>query len=518
MKRIRRVSIWLIAALLFLAVWNGHRRIRQRDLNAQLLDAVHERDPVMVQALIAAGADAASREPEGDAPLIRAEAVGNVEGVRLLIDHGADVDLRDPGQRTLLQRAAGRGNVEMVSALLELGAEVNTQDSNRRTPLAVAAQTGRPRVVEMLLGAGADANIPDHRGRTPLMLAARSGHAEVVDLLLRNGARLDARSGEGHSPLQYMLSPGLELPIFSSMAPVIGSYGRTFRDPLTQELTYRPADAVVRRLLAAGANVEGRDVQGRSLLDLAVGRLDAPTIDAIRHRGAPATPATDLLLGAYLGRIEEVRKALSAGAEVHVRDIRGQTALGWAVARGDVPMASLLLEAGADPNEATSAGEALLARAAEQRNTVMIRLLIRRGATRRPDTELARTDLFMPILRGDAEVVLALLSGPYGVDGQDPHGVTALMVAAEYGQDPVVRQLLNAGSGVNQADVSGATALLRACIAGHASTAKLLLAHGADPARKDSAGRSQLTRFRESIGPRWLDPERAATLIRLLER
>lgn len=88
--------------------------------------------------------------------------------------------------------------------------------------------------------------------------------------------------------------------------------------------------------------------------------------------------------------------------------------------------------------------------------------------------------------------------GIFEAEGYTRKSVTALMLAAEAGQEAAVRALLEAGAGIQQADDSNeprrskSTALAYACRAGQTQVARLLLEAGANPNHRLSYGHTIL--------------------------
>ncbi|MFD2112268.1 ankyrin repeat domain-containing protein [Thiorhodococcus fuscus] len=79
--------------------------------------------------------------------------------------------------------------------------------------------------------------------------------------------------------------------------------------------------------------------------------------------------------------LNAARAALDIGADPNRRDALGSTPLHSAARRGDLPMARLLVERGADAGASNShSGETPLHSAARGRNSEMIQLLIEAGA------------------------------------------------------------------------------------------------------------------------------------------
>jgi hypothetical protein len=150
---------------------------------------------------------------------------------------------------------------------------------------------------------------------------------------------------------------------------------------------------------------------------------------------------TSLIEAAQSGRVAEVRRALSQGADVDTRDDNGVTALAHAVYRGQLEAAGVLLQAGARSD-----------------------LPDRRG----------RTAWSWAAYRGDEAMIALFLEAGIDPDRTITGGVTALMLAALQGHGGVVRQLLEAGTNPGAADDEGSTAADWAADRGHAEIARLI--------------------------------------------
>jgi len=83
----------------------------------------------------------------------------------------------------------------------------------------------------------------------------------------------------------------------------------------------------------------------------------------------------DLLQAARENKTEEVAKLLSEGAEVNARDVEGRTSLIWASKNGNYEMAELLRDAKADPNAQDNMGYSALMEAANIGNIKLMKLL-----------------------------------------------------------------------------------------------------------------------------------------------
>ena len=138
---------------------------------------------------------------------------------------------------------------------------------------------------------------------------------------------------------------------------------------------------------------------------------------------------------------------------------------------GNIRIAKLLLQARANINQQNNKGHTalILACNSETPNNDLVRLLIQSGADISiKDSELQRTALMLAAGRGHTSIVQYLLDEGAPVNTQGVDGVTALMLASEYGHsETVVRVLLNYGADVNLLAIGPGfegTALIYACI------------------------------------------------------
>jgi ankyrin repeat protein len=101
------------------------------------------------------------------------------------------------------------------------------------------------------------------------------------------------------------------------------------------------------------------------------------------------------------------------------------------------------------------------------------------------------TALLFGALRGRAETVAALLDAGASLTARNRHGMTALLLAAEYNPDPhVTALLLRRGASMADRDEHGRTALMAAAARNNADVVEVLLAAGADPKAEDHEQRT----------------------------
>jgi ankyrin repeat protein len=256
--------------------------------------------------------------PGGLTPLLFAAREGCVECVKVLLDARADVNIVDAESHSAMILALINGHVDVAAELIKGGIDVNLADRVGRTALYAAVDlhtvpgSNRPApretddvltsvdVIKMLLEKGAAVDAPlraqlPYRtkldrggdgvlgpGTTPLIRAAKAGDVTVIKLLLDKGANVKASTRAGVNALM-----------------MAANVGTREEDMTGRNKTAKDALETVNVLLAAGADLDGSDTQGRTALH-----------------------------GAALWGLTDVVRVLHArGANINQQDKRGYTPL-----------------------------------------------------------------------------------------------------------------------------------------------------------------------------------------------
>jgi uncharacterized protein len=338
----------------------------------------------MLKLLLEVGANADSPNPEGQTVLMAVARTGNVEAAQLLVGHGATVDAREKwGGQTALMWASARRHPEMMQLLISKGADVNARSIDRDYQRHVTAE-GRPKNL-------------DSGGLTPLLYAARENCGACVDVLLKNRADIDLPDPDGVSPLllailnanwdlaKQLITAGADVnqwDIFGE-APLLTAVdlrnridgGRASIDPtnttrglaIVNLLIERGADPNI-QLLFKPANVRGTTfTRGVTPLIRAAFNGDAEVVKILLAHGADATISTadrqTPIHAVLAGRapepqaLELIKILQKAGTDVtvialvnHPEEIRGGTALHYAVRKRYKEVIKLLASFGIDMN------------------------------------------------------------------------------------------------------------------------------------------------------------------------
>jgi uncharacterized protein len=241
-----------------------------------------------------------------DIRLIDAVKGRNKAAVQNLLQQRVDVNAAEPDGTTALHWAVRNDDAATVEALLRAGARASTANRYGATPLSLSATSGNAAIIDALLKAGANANAALPDGETALMTAARTGKVDAVKALIARGADPNAKEPvRGQTALMWAAAEG-------------------------------NSDAI-RALVEKGADVQTRSAGGW----------------------------TALLFAVREGRVPAVKTLLALGASVNESLARrGDTAntpnaFMLAAANAHYELASLLLDAGADPNAAPQGWTAL---------------------------------------------------------------------------------------------------------------------------------------------------------------
>jgi len=161
------------------------------------------------------------------------------------------------------------------------------------------------------------------------------------------------------------------------------------------------------------------------------------------------------------------------------------TPISDAVRRGDADAVRALLREGADVNASAGDGMTALHWAADAGEVELAQILIDAGANVDAVTRLADyTPLHLASRQGSASLIEALLEGGANATvSSTAGGSTALHFAAGAGSVDAITMLLRHGADVNGRESGrGQTPLMYAAAKGRTEAARTLLANGADPA------------------------------------
>jgi len=349
--------------------------------------------------------------------------------VGLTAQTGADASALDGS--TPLHQAVRQNDLKTVDALIKKGADVKAATRYGVTPIGLAALNANAAILRRLLDAGADPNTATAGGETALMTAARTGNTDAVTLLLDRRANVNAKD-----------------PVRAQTA-------------LMWAVTDNHPD-VMKLLVARGADVRAQTTINTPRGEYVAARAGgASGTGIIRQRALPTKDGgmSPLLFAVRDGNVAMTRLLLELGADINQASGNHTSPLLIALLNGQVGLATELLEKGADPNLADDYHRGALFAAIEQRNF--------------------NHDKY-PFLYSD---------------GRDPLDLIKALLAK--GANPNLRTDTTPVHGLMQFDGSwvnfdGQTPFIRAALSGDIEVMRLLLQHGADPNLATNQGSTAL--------------------------
>ncbi|KAF7193951.1 putative ankyrin repeat protein [Pseudocercospora fuligena] len=455
-------------------------------LGTLLLTAVETQNAVVVDRLLAKGADCNGDISQGPQPLLHISIVNDDSRVfRRLIQGGADVNFVGGSYTCPLGASVATENQDIFEVLLARGAYVDLPMTVReqQSPLSRAVESGHEEMVIMLLERGALVDIPqaDFKRGSPLLSAIRNGRTNIVALLIDHGARIDIPGVTGAHQEKYRYVAHTENFSLLETAVQVGN------EEIVAMLLERGADSREKAIQLAielgemslaemiRSHNTGASALNRILLEIALRRADSHVLRQLRSRTVDKDTASSGLIDACASRSLDVIKAfLEHGADVNAARGEHRTALLVACHKQRADLVKFLIDNGVDVNGPAHKGIALRA-AINSDDPESVQLLLRAGANVNGDPGDYDTPLEIACYRRRHDLVELLIKHGANVNAQTSRG-GALSTAVRWRDARSVSLLLQAGADVN---AGNGIVMRKALEAGDDRIIRLLKEHGA---------------------------------------
>jgi ankyrin repeat protein len=302
-----------------------------------------------------------------------------------------------------------------VAAAADGDAAVDASSAVARKPGMLASLPGRGQVhvasaagdlhrLKALVGEGASVNTEDKNGRTPLMYALRFDELRTAEWLVANGATVDHQTKDRSTALHYACFQGTSETVqfltktANANHRLVDNEGRTPLHWSMHNCSVKIFDALVANTDLNEADLNTRDSSGMTAV------MWACCYDATEH----------------------LDRLLALGADLHLVDVDGKSAMHWSVRTRRTKCLKRLLSY-QNSFDMDAQGRSIIHHAAEIGNVRAIKLI----ATKRPQA----------------------------IHDVDDNGRSPLHWAAVCRHTAVLRLLVKLGAYVSRKDVKGKTAL-----------------------------------------------------------
>jgi ankyrin repeat protein len=438
------------------------------DINA-LIEAVWSGNESAVKVLLEKGVSANVKRDM--TVLMIAAEFGNKNIVRMLLDKGANVNAIAHG-KTALMIGSESGKPGIVKLLLKYGAQIKVDGSEDFNALMIAVREGFPEIALLLLDSGADveakfvvrycdtSDLDDSYyvgGHTALMLASGYGHLDLVNILLSKGADAKQCNDKGDSAISLAAEKGRD-DIFYALAD------QCIDDAIVIAARHGMTE-VVRTLINKGANINKRNSDGMTPLMLVAynGHFEIVCLlldeKADLNIAIPESGKTALILtSGYENRLNILNALLDAGADINIQCKNGDCALTEAAAYGSLEILQALISKGAKVNVKNSKGltPLLLANHLDK-----VKILLDNGADINAVDSQGR-NVLMRWAAARSQFMKELIAKTSNINSRDNSGRTALMLAANEGNNDLISDLISNGADINLKDNKGMTAYMYA--------------------------------------------------------
>jgi ankyrin repeat protein len=270
---------------------------------------------------------------------------GDVGALQQLLDEGLDPNTKSKSNKSLLGYSVVENQLLCMKALLEAGANVHSCSGHENLPLNIAIYKSNLEAIEMLIEYKADPKCKNHFGQDGLSTAIELGEHHIVIRLVQLGVDPNTRCADGDTLLHKLIQNNIrnnasferitELINLGADPHLRGRSGFTLLHTAVQRCSNL---AIFKSLLTLDLDIHAVTEYDTNILHFFVCRVDNDIdllkdliqrgidVNAISYKDGHSTPLINACGTRHTNYVEAL---LLAGADPHVKDSEGKTALDY---------------------------------------------------------------------------------------------------------------------------------------------------------------------------------------------